>query len=543
MSLADRLLALLTWLGGAVTMVAAAWLFVNPSVAFADGPGDWSMARHDPGNTAYNASETTLHPPFRLRWRDFFPSGPVRYAPVATEGTVYVVSGYGHLYAIDTATGTIRWDYEPGRSFTGPPVVANGVVYIASSHAGEIYALDADSGVLRWSSKTDRFLLSSPIVAGGVLYIRTESGVLAIDASTGSHRWIYRIQLTSDTVVGSNFLALSDGLIFAGSIFSDGTVFALDALTGDLRWTYSVGDYLWLRPPSVADGTLYFTGLGKIYALDIVTGSLKWVQDKTYYATSSPAVAGNTLYLGLSDGTLHALDAGTGGTKWTRPLVTSEAAPIVANGLVYVQATADQGHSAIIALDAQTGEQKGDYTWSSDHGVFSPPAVSNGVLYAGSRINVLRTGTGDGVLYAVENDVSIPNLSISNTTSRDRVYPGEALTYLIVLENSGSAGVSATVTDTIPRAVSVISGTVSGGAVYSPTIGALLWSGTVPPGLSISPSVVIDFRISVSDTITSSVLYNQVVVSSAGESVTRTIATRIWRRTFLPVTSRAGTGW
>ncbi|MDO8691126.1 MAG: PQQ-binding-like beta-propeller repeat protein [Dehalococcoidia bacterium] len=542
MSLVDCLLAFVARLREAITLLAATWLLASPSVAFADSPGDWPMPRHDPANTAYNSNETNLHPPFRLRWRDFFQSGPVRYAPVASEGTVYVVSGYGHLYAIDTATGTIEWDYEPGRSFSGPPVVANGIIYIASSYTDEISALDAQSGVLRWSFPTSRFLLSSPLVGGGVLYIRTDGGVLALDAASGSPRWTFSIKLTSDTVVGSSFLALADGLLFAGSIFSDGTVYALDALTGDLRWTYAVSDYL-ISPPSVAGGTLYFAGLGKIYALDTLTGSVRWVQNKTYYAPSSPAMAGGIVYVGLSDGTLYALDAGTGGTKWTYHSGTSEASPIVANGLVYVQATVDQGYNAIVALDTQTGEQKGDYTWSADHGTFSPPAVSNGVLYAGSRINVSYVGTGDGALYALENDVSIPNLSISNTTARDRVYSGEALTYLIALENSASTGISAVVTDTVPNGTSVISGTLTGGAVYSPTINAVLWSGTVPPGLSSSTSQVIDFRVSVSDTITRSVLYNTLAVSSGDIAVTRTIATRVWRRTFAPLASKGSTGW
>jgi len=44
------------------------------------------------------------------RWT-FFADGPVRFAPSAWEGKLYVVSDDGHLYCLDAAKGALLWKF------------------------------------------------------------------------------------------------------------------------------------------------------------------------------------------------------------------------------------------------------------------------------------------------------------------------------------------------------------------------------------------------------------------------------------------------
>lgn len=140
--------------------------------------GDWPMWRHDPGRTAatqealpeplhllwvrklpalepawpHHADEGTLtfdvsYKPVvmgrqlfvgssashsltamdtetgAIRWR-FYADGPIRFAPVAAEGRVFVGSDDGHLYGLDAADGKVLWQYRPGPS--GRKVIGNG---------------------------------------------------------------------------------------------------------------------------------------------------------------------------------------------------------------------------------------------------------------------------------------------------------------------------------------------------------------------------------------------------------------------------------
>jgi serine/threonine-protein kinase len=59
-------------------------------------------------------------------------------------GTVYVDSEDRKVYALDAATGHLRWTYTTGKGVYSSPVVAGGTVY-AGSNDGKVYALNAGS--------------------------------------------------------------------------------------------------------------------------------------------------------------------------------------------------------------------------------------------------------------------------------------------------------------------------------------------------------------------------------------------------------------
>jgi eukaryotic-like serine/threonine-protein kinase len=48
------------------------------------------------------------------------------------------------VYALDAATGALRWSYTTGGSVQSSPAVADGTVYIGSEDAN-VYALNARS--------------------------------------------------------------------------------------------------------------------------------------------------------------------------------------------------------------------------------------------------------------------------------------------------------------------------------------------------------------------------------------------------------------
>ena len=107
----------------------------------------------------------------RERWR-FYTEGPVRFAPVASQGRVYVGSDDGHLYCLDASSGELRWKVRGppkerddfwhlgnGRLVSfwpirGGPVLTDGVLYFAAgiwpTHGVFIKAVDAKSGKTLW---------------------------------------------------------------------------------------------------------------------------------------------------------------------------------------------------------------------------------------------------------------------------------------------------------------------------------------------------------------------------------------------------------
>jgi outer membrane protein assembly factor BamB len=122
---------------------------------------------HDDTLTAYDTATGN-----RV-WR-FYAEGPIRYAPAASQGKLYVASDDGYLYCLDAAKGTVLWRFRGGPNdrrilgnerlistwpARGAPVVAEGKVYFAASiwpfMGIFIHCLDADTGKVVWTNDGD----------------------------------------------------------------------------------------------------------------------------------------------------------------------------------------------------------------------------------------------------------------------------------------------------------------------------------------------------------------------------------------------------
>ena len=68
----------------------------------------------------------------------------VDWCPAVAGGAVYVVSHYGKVYALDAATGHLRWVYTTGIMPDSGPAAARGTVYVGSED-NKVYALNARS--------------------------------------------------------------------------------------------------------------------------------------------------------------------------------------------------------------------------------------------------------------------------------------------------------------------------------------------------------------------------------------------------------------
>lgn len=95
----------------------------------------------------------------------------------------FTVTDAGTAYAVDTATGAVRWSTPVGSAVAATPALADGSLFVPTA-SGSLVVLDAGDGSPSWSTAPGSGLTVQPAVAGGVVFTGAADGtVRAFDAS------------------------------------------------------------------------------------------------------------------------------------------------------------------------------------------------------------------------------------------------------------------------------------------------------------------------------------------------------------------------
>jgi eukaryotic-like serine/threonine-protein kinase len=349
-----------------------------------------------------------------LRWK-FETKGPIRSSPAVSGDSVYFMSEDGNFYALEAAGGRLKWQYktagehrftapgihgaapstemmpDPYDTFLSSPAVAGGLVYFGSGDSN-VYALDAASGSLRWKVQTGNVVHSSPAVWHDTVYVGSwDSYLYALNAETGAVKWKFK---TGDDEQNHNQVgiasspAVADGAVFFGC--RDGHLYAVDAVTGKERWNHDNKMGWIIASPAVLDGVVYFpTSDGtKFKALEAKTGKLLYELMNKTIAFSSPAVAAGVVYFGTFDGWVHGVDAKSGQVKYQFQTDASKK-----NLHLYADAQGRINEGALYPDFSLDGMVIGLEKMYSLGAIVSSPSVADGVLFVGST---------DGYLYALK---------------------------------------------------------------------------------------------------------------------------------------------
>lgn len=234
-------------------------------------------------------------------------------SPALGDATVYAPTADGVLHAVDAGTGAARWKTRVGNDGgddgkLSAPLVVDNVIYVgrnspvAARHLDDrLYALDAATGSVRWSYPVRGAGRGRPAAARDGVYVATPSTLLAISARSGAELW--------DASLGGALLSCApvaaDDRVYAAA--AGGQVHCLDPVTGDSRWVYPAGAEVTAAPAIAGDSLYVGDAAGVLHALDSATGARRWrFSTNAGPLESSPVVAGNTVYIAGAD-SLHAV--------------------------------------------------------------------------------------------------------------------------------------------------------------------------------------------------------------------------------------------
>lgn len=334
-----------------------------------------------------NDQEPMAEPPLRT------PAAPFR-APMHRPRRVFTwVAAIAAVMVITLLTTALFISHRPNKSQTAnTPTATTGqsspfTVYGSSDFSDDandppsadstLFALDAATGKVRWTntSKTTERML--PVVDNGVFYIGASDGtVSAYQASDGKLLW-------SQKLLDNSFVdQVADGVVIAHSFNKidkpqgaggpPATIFALDASTGHELWRFAKG----VIPQAFVDGTIYAAKIGDalnkqevLYAINARDGSERWEFPSQGNLSVEQVADGQVYVLAqwvVGNGSderaqFFAVDAATGQQHWAYPKNPTTSLNTVGreNGLIFLE-------SNLGAVKSDTGVNELDAVSTSD---------------------------------------------------------------------------------------------------------------------------------------------------------------------------------
>ncbi len=387
----------------------------------ATAPPGWTSFGNGPLHPFVAATTMSAADVGSLHEAWFFPTGDaVTATPTVVGGVAYFGSWDTRFYAVDVATGSLKWSFQldsqtgvtpyPGqhpRTFNSDGGLVTSSAWYEpadSSHPNlvifgggyTLYALDADTGALFWkhaytgmpslpaSPTTDPTrIFSSPIVEDGNVYVGTDTDgqphergyVVAANLLTGDPTWIHQTDVNGAGTV------LDDG---CGGVWSSGTY-----LPGLDDVVFTIADCNGRNATS--------STAERVLSLDARTGALVWSADVVgtdpgcdfdeVGTNAGLSTDGRTDFLGAfgKNGTYASLDPATGRILWSTRAVFGGSAGGFIGSPAYTGSTifgatalgdlstpacaprdaADRAHQdpSFFAIDAATGKIR----WRADN--------------------------------------------------------------------------------------------------------------------------------------------------------------------------------
>lgn len=205
---------------------------------------------------------------------------------------LFGASADGRIYAFNKATGEILWSGQHTSSFSSPPTIHNGRVYIGSDD-GTLLVLDESSGRMVWRYRTRSALRGTIAVADKIIFFGSADGyVYAFSEINGRLLWRRRTGAAVQAVVltGSGIIVTS----------LDNFVYLLSPRRGELLWKRQLAGRI-AALPLIDTSSALFAPLGGDACIVLSLRDGKQLNSLPVggegNTSATPSVAGNLLLI------------------------------------------------------------------------------------------------------------------------------------------------------------------------------------------------------------------------------------------------------
>jgi len=322
---------------------------------------------------------------------------------VGTDGTVYVGSNDGYLYAF-SPNGSIKWTFlafgpfdssSAALSSDGATIYATSVEY--GLQKGFLYAINTADGSLKWRYP---FVNAPPacaptVAADGTIYAKDQTGTLYAFNPDETLKW----SISQAGISAATPTMGSDGTIYLGS--DNGSLYAINPANGSINWTFTASASIATAAAIDNSGNIYFGTLGGTCYAVSSSGHQIWSFTTGNSITSSPALdAYGNVYFGSSDRYLYAINTANGAVQWKYLLggeIRTSSPVIDSDGVIYIGCLDGNVYAINSTGTLDRIFATGNGIYQNGYGTGSSPVIAGTTLYFGG---------GDHKLYAFDIDAS-----------------------------------------------------------------------------------------------------------------------------------------
>ena len=277
------------------------------------------------------------------------------------------------------------WTGRVGRRLTGKVEVQENTLY-AGGMDRKVYAVDLASGEVRWSSRLSGMIVGGVLLSGDTVFVATsrpEGRIQALHKTKGKRLW----RVTANPIAAP--LALIEGTLIAET--QRGEVLALDPHNGKVRWRRRVGT---ARGPAIpaGPGAVLVSTTDSLFRLSLANGKITHRADSPGAVLSSWLPYHGALIAGTSDSQIVSIRPTDLGYNWRRtvdaPILETPAS--MADTLFVATRVGslyriEPGRNPKVARVVQLG-------WP----VTSPITTAGGQLFLGGADGTIRALRSDG---------------------------------------------------------------------------------------------------------------------------------------------------
>ncbi|HMW51255.1 MAG TPA: outer membrane protein assembly factor BamB [Rhodocyclaceae bacterium] len=248
-------------------------------------------------------------------------AGTSVFSPLVVGSAVYAAAADGTVVRVED--GRTVWKVSLKTGLSGG-VGGSAEMVLVASPKGEVYALDPASGAIRWQANVNAEVLAAPALGDGVVVVRAaDSRLFGLEPADGKRRWVYQRATPALALRSAAGVVMADRAIFAG--FPGGKLAAVNVNTGALMWEGTVSvprgateleRVADISSPPVLNGRAAcgVAYQGRVACFDLANGSTLWTRD----LSSARGLDLDESHVFVTDdkGAVHALDLTSGASMW-----------------------------------------------------------------------------------------------------------------------------------------------------------------------------------------------------------------------------------